>query len=149
MGIGSYPCGTGPCGHDPVAAPSARVVGVSAVPYYDPAIRGFKVGSDGDLVSVHPVIQQAAFALGLELGSIPATPRLGLDRKRILKARAEDVQRTAEDAVNVALKRLLDAGDVRVERVITERKWGRVAMDVEIVNLRDPERRVVPIRGVI
>lgn len=148
MGIGDYPCGNGPCGHDPVAAPSARVVGTSAIPYYDPTVRGFKVDTNGDLVSVHPVIQEAAFALGVELGSIPATPRLGLDRRRILKARREDVQRTAEDAVSVALKRLLDRGDIAVVRVVTERQYGRVAMDVEIVNLRDPSRRVVPIRGV-
>lgn len=148
MGIGSYPCGVGPCGFDPVAAPTARTTLTSAIPYYDPSIRGFATLSNGDLRSVHPVIQEASFALGVPVGSIPSTPNVGLNVKRILAATADTLQRVAEDEVNVALRRLLDAKDILVKRVVTERRGGYVRMDVEIVNLRDPGSDTSTIRGV-
>lgn len=147
MGIGDHPCGVGPCGFDPVGAPSERLTTPAAIPYYDPAIRGLPILANGDLASAHPVIQEASLAIGVALGSIPATPGLGLNVKRILAARRDDVPQVALDEVNVALKRLIDAGDVRVIRVQAEARNGRVAMDTEIANLRDPSSKPIPIRS--
>lgn len=148
MGIGDYPCGVGPCGFDPVGGVSARSTNAAAIPYYDPSVRGFATLADGDLRDVHPVVQEASFALGVELGSIPAAPRVGLNVNRIKAARTADVQRVAEDEVNIALRALLDAGDIRVQRVVTFARGGAIRMDTEIVNLRDPNRRPVTITGV-
>jgi hypothetical protein len=149
MGIGSYPCGTGPCGFDPVAAPSARETLAGSIPYYDPAVRGFATLSNGDLRSVHPVIQEASFSLGVKLGDIPSAPTVGLNVKRILTASADSLQRVAEDEVAIALRRLLDAKDLVVKRVQTARSSGYVQMEVEIVNLRDPGNGNTTIRGVL
>ena len=140
MGLGSYACGVGPCGHDPVASPSTRSTAASAIPYYDPLIRGFATTSDGDLVSVHPVVQEASFALGVALGSIPSAPTVGLNIRRIKSARSADVPIVARDEVEVALKRLIDAGDIQIVRVTASAAWGRVLMETEFVNLRDPVR---------
>lgn len=137
MGIGDYPCGSGPCGFDPVSAISARNTEVAAIPYYDPSIRGFALQTNGDLKTVHPVIQEASFALGIALGSIPAAPKVGLNVKRIKATRPADILTVCKDEVNVALARLLEAGDIRVNDVRAEARWGRVGLEVDIVNLRD------------
>lgn len=137
MGIGDHSCGEGPCGFDPSPSTSVRVVGTNAIPYYDPEIRGFALATTGDLVSVHPVIQQASFFLGVALGSIPAAPDVGLNIKRIKAARSEDILVVCRDEVNIALARPIAAGDVRVVEVRAEAKGGRVGMEVDIMNLRD------------
>lgn len=142
MGIGDHPCGVGPCGFAPVGAPTVRSTATAAIPYYDPSVRGFATLADGDLRDVHPVVQEASFALGVELGTIPAARFVGLNVKRIKAQRTEDVQRVAEDEVNVALRRLLDAGDVRVLRVLTIARGGAIRMETEIVNLREPNDSV-------
>jgi len=147
MGIGDHPCGVGPCGFAPVGAPTVRSTATAAIPYYDPAIRGLPILANGDLATAHPVIQEASLAIGVVLGSIPAAPTVGLNVKRILQARREDVPQVATDEVNVALKRLIDAGDVRVIRVTAIAYPTRVAMDTEIANLRDPASRPVILRS--
>lgn len=147
MALGSFACGIGPCGFAPVGAITERISGAAAIPYYDPAIRGLPLLANGDLATAHPIIQEASLALGVVLGSIPATPGLGLNVKRILRARRAEVQQVATDEVNVALKRLIDAGDIRVVRVAAFSRDGRVAMDTEIANLRDPSSRPVILRS--
>jgi hypothetical protein len=68
--------------------------------------------------------------------------------EEIRKASDEDVQNVAADEVNIALKPLLDARDIKVVAVEVIRDlWGtRAAMVVTVANLREPGAPSVPIR---
>lgn len=147
MGLGSAACGVGPCGHDPIVSPSARVIQVPPTVLLDPSTRSWRTES-GALVSGDPVLQEATLALGVELGTIPSDPELGIDVKGIRNARPAEVERVVVDRVARALRRPVAAKELVIESVLVEATPGRVGFDVVVFRPRDPSSRTT-IRGAV
>lgn len=136
MGAGSIGAGLGPCGHDLVAA-SARVIRVlPAAVKFDPYDRTYPYNTDGTLQSMHPVFHEAAHLLGIARFSIAAVPNLGIPLAGLRRATSRTAQREAEDAAAIALKPLLDRGDIRIDAVVVPLPF-RGQFFVDVTNLRD------------
>jgi hypothetical protein len=149
MGAGSTSAGSTPAGLDTVDASAVVVLPTLKAPLYDPAIRGFAVDAAGEYpIHVHPVIERAALLLGIRRGSSPSSPNVGLRLDRIRNASDEDVQNVAADEVRIALRPLLEAGDILIVAVEVQRDLGgsRASMVVTVANLREPGAPNVPIR---
>ncbi len=149
MGAGSTSAGSTPAGLDTVVSIGRVELPALKSPLYDPAIRGFAMQSAGDYpIQVHPVIERASMLIGMRRGASPSSQDVGLRLEEIRKASDEDVQNVAADEVNIALKPLLDARDIKVVAVEVIRDlWGtRAAMVVTVANLREPGAPSVPIR---
>ncbi len=139
MGYGDYPFGSGPFGYDPVANPTSRATSTEPFPLFDPYTQGYPFDpSGGELISVHPVMQSAALSLGIALGSVPAVPGLGINVKRIRKARAADVPQVFTDEVGVCLAHLTTAGLIEIVKAVATASNGTVTGQVELRNLADP-----------
>lgn len=139
MGFGSYPFGVGPFGYDPVTAAVIPAKVSAPTPVYDPATKTFPFAADGTLADNHPVVLEVSLALGIRAGSIPSLVSLGLRAERIRNARRDELQRTAEDEVELALSRLIERGDVELVSVTATVKSGAIRLEVVFRNLRDPE----------
>lgn len=141
MGAGSTSAGSTPAGLDDVDSSAVVVLPTLQAPLYDPAIRGFAFEAAGEYpIQVHPVIERAALLLGMRRGASPSNPNTGLRWEKIAAAPDEDVQNIATDEVRIALKPLLDAGDILIVAVEVERDLGgsRTSMVVTVSNLREP-----------
>ena len=139
MGAGAYAFGLGPFGFDPVAAWTVRSTAHAVTPLYDPYTRDFPFRpTGGDFIDVHGVVQEACIALGIRKGSLAAAPKLGLDFKRIKNTRAADIPAVCKDEVERTLSRLVERKDLRIKAIRAEAAGGRVGLEVDIINLRDP-----------
>lgn len=139
MGFGSYPFGAGPFGYDPVTGAVIPAKVAAPTPIYDPATKTFPLAADGTLADNHPVVLEVSLALGIRAGSIPSLASFGLRTERIRNARRDELQRTAEDEVELALSRLIERGDVELVSVTATAKAGVIRLEVVFRNLRDPE----------
>jgi hypothetical protein len=149
MGAGSTLAGSTPAGLDDVDSSAVVVLPTLKAPLYDPAIRGFAVDEAGEYpIHVHPVIERAALLIGMRRGSSPSNRNTGLNTRRIYDADDDSVQNVAADEVRIALRPLLEAGDIRIVAVEVQRDLGgsRTAMVVTVANLREPGAPNVPIR---
>jgi hypothetical protein len=146
MGIGNSPCGVGPCGHDAVAAASARTVQLPPTVLLDPTTRSWRT-ENGAIVTGDPVLQEATLALCIELGSIPSDPERGIDVQAIRRARPAELERVVLDKVTRALRRPLAAKELVLLGVVVASTPGRVGFDVSVMLPRDPSSRTT-IRGV-
>ena len=142
MGAGSTAAGIGPAGFDPTEpAPPQPTFAQPLAARFDLAARGYPLTTDGTgrLQAVHPVDHQVELALGVERGSIPSCPDLGLDRGRIRRARGNNVTAEVNVAVNEALRDLLQRGDIALRSVDVRRTdFGRLYVAVNYVNQRLP-----------
>lgn len=134
QGAAASGAGEGYAGFGYPDEPSARVIAtpVKAIAF-DPYNRVYEQNADLTMKEVSPTMQRAAL-LVLPLGSLPSTPRNGVDLKDVANASNDERQRAAEDAMKVALKPLLDERVLRIERVTLEggsEDWtGRIITDV-------------------
>lgn len=150
MGAGTYAAGVGPAGFDPVGAWTVRSTSPAVTPLFDPYTRDFPFApTGGDFLAVHVVVQEACLALGIPLGSMASAPKLGIDVKRIRSTRAADIPAVCRDEVERCLSRLIERKDLRIKEIRAEAGGGRVGLEVDIVNLRDPENAglAVTLRG--
>ena len=143
-GAGSYDAGLGPAGHDPTEVGVMQTGGVPilGVPKFDPLTKTDPVVDDGSNEEVSAVWQEVAHRIGIPLGAIAATPNVGLNVARIREATASNAQRTVEDVLAVALKPMIDRGDVKIDRVLLALPW-RGKWEAWVINLRenDPNAR--------
>ena len=152
MGAGTYAFGLGPFGFDPVQPPTTRSTAPVVTPLYDPFTRDFQFRpTGGDFIDVHGVVQEACIALGIAKGSLAAAPKLGLDFKRIKNTRSADIPSVCKVEVERALSRLIERKDLRIKALRAEASGGRVGLEVDIINLRDPsnEGATVTLKGSI
>jgi hypothetical protein len=147
MGAGDYEAGSGPAGSDPVVSTGPSIAKRYPVPIFDPATKDFTLNSDGQYASTHPVDQAVALALGIQLGKVTSDVALGNSLKEIVKAGAPTLQSNVETRIRVALKTLLDAGDIELGTITVETaQFGGFAVAVPYRNLRvlsDQQRKAL------
>ncbi len=137
-GSGTYASGTGSAGFDPVGTVSAPPLTQNAPKAlkFNPATRDFDI-TEGVYAALHPVDQRVALALTIELGSIPSAPNVGHTLRRMRRSSGATVEADAKDRVRQALKTLLDAEDIAIDRIEVDAETrGRVIVVVYYVNLR-------------
>lgn len=112
---GAGVCGEGDAGEDePIPAASMRRATPAAV-LWDPELRYTLLDGDGRPTEIHPVDAWVIYQLGLEYGSIPASPATGNRiRKALAAVSADQRQQTAYYETRVALQQGIDAGDVEL-----------------------------------
>lgn len=141
MGIGSYPCGIGPCGLDPLPAASAtRSVVPPVALLFDGLTRTFKINPDtGRYYGVTPPAQKVELALLLKKGATPAVPSLGLDLSKVVPAAGPKLQADVDAAVRAALATLLTTKAIRIDEITgTSTIRGRISVKVRYQDLTDP-----------
>lgn len=138
-GAGAFLAGEGLAGWDPLDAMADRPPRTAVpAPKFDPTTRRYVVLENGALEDEHPVIARARHLLGIRKRGLTSSPNDGIRLGRLREARREQRQREAEDAVNVALKELIDNGDLVVERVLISNPFDGTIYP-EIRNLRAPQ----------
>lgn len=132
-GLGAFPAGVGPAGHDPEDDPSEVVTQapVEAL-YFDPYDRVYTLNDDLSVVAGSGPIQRAAHLM-LPQGSLPATPNDGFPVDDVRRAAPNQRLRAIEDALRVAWKPLLEAKQIRIGIIELEKStpWsGRFYVEV-------------------
>lgn len=126
--------GTQLAGAEALPGPSAPTKRTTfAAISYDPATRTFNPN-----VAMHPVDQAVNLALTVAFGALKSVPTAGIT-KVSLRAPGSTLNRRALDAVRVALKRQLDAGDITLVSVVPvtdPSTAGRLILAVTYRNLR-------------
>lgn len=144
MGAGSYLAGVGLAGQPPTETASMQTGGtpIAGVPKFDPLTKTYPLEDGGGVEEVDAIWQEVAHRLGIPLGSIPSAPTVGINVARIRAATRANAQRTVEDVVSVALKPMIDRGDVAIDRVVLAQPWAG-KWESWITNLRenDPAAR--------
>ena len=133
-GLGAFPAGVGPFGHDP----EAEVVGQAVqapleANYFDPYDRVYVQRSDQTMVGTTVAIQRAALLM-LPKGALPASASSGIDVDRIRRASEDARERVIDDEVRRSWKVLLDAKLIELRGIqldTTTDPWnGRFYVDV-------------------
>lgn len=106
MGLGSYPAGSTLGGVD-VNPFSAEAAAMASAAKWDPLLRVVVLNSDGTVATVHYVDQQVALALGVELGTIPSAPNVGIRLSNIRTATVASFALACRDSTVGALVGLL------------------------------------------
>jgi hypothetical protein len=135
-GAGYSGGGIGPAGFNPAAAPDPSKVGrPPRAVNYDPSIRDFTT-TNGYYDAIHPVDQAVALALTIEQGSLKSAPTVGQTYRKIPRLSGASFVKQVEDRTNLALKRLLDAQQIRIVAVNVEQNTiGQTKIEVVYVNL--------------
>jgi hypothetical protein len=142
MGLGDYPLGFGPLGHDPIADPSESTLREPPKAlFYDPATRDFRLRSDGAFEAVHPVDQEVAIRMTFLAGSFGGDAELG-SKVWTIEYLGQDLEAKVRDYVRTALAPMLERGDIEISAIPVERhSLGGMAYAVEYFNLRlDPQQ---------
>lgn len=146
MGAGSWPAGSVIAGGD-VYVRSPAVPPRQASAKFDPTTHDAVVISDGSIAVVHFVDQQVSLALGVELGTIPSAPLVGMRLSGIRLATKKTLQRAVEDAVKGALGSLLATKSVRIDAIAAKWAPGRYSWVTNYTNLIVPSGRSRPVHG--
>ncbi len=137
MGAGDTPAGDSPAGHDEVPAPgpAAKQRPAGAI-LYDGARRDYVVGADGQYKTIHWVDQKVALALVIKESDVSAVPTLGSRLRRIQRGSHLQLQTSAEDAVRLALRPMIEAREVELVSVeVTTPTRGRLLVAISYRNL--------------
>lgn len=120
-GAGGFPAGFGPAGVDPLPPPTPprRVVPPPAL-WFDGATKDFLLDtSTGLYVPLHPVDQEVALALLINLGSISSATSVGASFrsiKRITPSTKTQATRAAQDAlVQLVQQRLIQIDQIEID----------------------------------
>lgn len=147
-GAGAYPAGIGPAGFDPADETDAKAQPLPVAAFYDPALRGFPINDDGEVIGVHPVDQEVAIRTTIPKGSLKCAPNVGIDWARIRRASKATMLRDIEDEVRTTLKPLIDAGDIRLDSVtLWPEAAGRPLFFVDYFNVRLGDARRIARSG--
>lgn len=137
MSAGSFAAGSTPAGYDSVYASVGKVRRLPQALYFDLATADFPIDANGFYKSVHPVDQRVALSLGVLEGTLASVPELGQRLRRITRISPTRAKRAVEDVIDLALDDLIEAGDIRLERVEVDTSIrGRTLVAVNYVNLR-------------
>jgi len=149
MALGDYPCGTGPCGYDPIVTGTPRTFTTPAAIRYDGASRSFVQDSAGLLTACHPVDRLMAIGLLVKRGSLASSPTTGHTLHEITDLGSPNLAREVSDRLTQAqpVARVLAAGDARIDSIEHEiRPHGGIAVAVHYTNLRATQDRARTIR---
>lgn len=142
MPAGTTYAGAGPAGADPVGALSAPAILIqtSNAALWDVATKSVLVDATSGLVKrIHWVDQAVALALGIPIGSLSSQPTLGHTLRLIKRGDGPTLKAEVDDAVRLALKTLLDAGDIVVISVVTTTPIrSQIVVAVSYMNMRLP-----------
>lgn len=114
---------------------------------FDGATRTFPFDDDGRVLAVHPVDQGVALALLTEFGRMTAAPGSGVRLKTLTYAGGERLVEQVKAFCREAVKRWVDAGDIREERIdVALPGFGRIEIVYSYTRLKDSgdRRRGVP-----
>jgi hypothetical protein len=95
------------------------------------------MNADGGLIADHPVIAKARHLLAIRRRNIPAAKNVGIQLGGLRLATRETRLREAQDAAAIALKVLVDAGELQIVRVVLSDPWNGTFY-TEIKNLLAP-----------
>lgn len=146
MGAGDHPAGEGPAGFDPPAepAPLRRAEPPRAL-LFDGATRDFPRDADGRYRDIHPVDQEVALALLVELGAVGPAPATGSTLRAIPHAGGPTLKADVRNRIHLALARPLAAKDIEeIAITVTTPRPGAIRVIYDYLNLRAPG---VPARG--
>lgn len=139
-GAGSFPAGFGPAGVDPLPVPFGTAPPRSVVPpaalWFDGATQDFLLDpTTGLYVPLHPVDQQVALALLVNLGSVSSATGVGAAFRsitRITPSTKTQVTRAASNALaSLVQARLVQVDDIAVSLLA----FGGFAVAVSYENL--------------
>lgn len=139
-GAGATGAGELPMGQEAYTKASAIDSNLKSqyVPYFDIQTKSFIRDETGRLKLVHWVDQAVALALGVFNGAHAADPDLGNKINKIPRSAPNKIQAEVEDAVRIALQRLVDGKHIGVLRIETDTKTvrGRILVAVHYINRR-------------
>jgi len=142
MSAGTTYAGAAPAGADPVGAYSdpAILVQSSNAALWDVATKTVLVDDTTGLVKrIHWVDQAVALSLGVQIGAIASQPTLGHTLRQIKRSSGQKLEAEVRDAVRLALKTLLDNGDIVVTDIVTTVPVrSQIVVAVSYINLRIP-----------
>lgn len=137
MGLGDFPCGGSPCGHDALPPPvPPRTTQPPVALRYDGATKDFLKDDSGRYLEVHPVDQEVALALCVGLGTLPSVPGAGAAFRKI-KRITNSTPNLASDMAKAALSDLVRAGKIQIQSIAAETRVppGATLIAVTYVNL--------------
>lgn len=137
MSIADYPAGQLPAGYDATVVTARVIQQIGSAPQFDPYNRQYVLTADLGVAQDDPIWHRVSHLLGIALGELASTPDDGFDVESIRRSTKVTALRAATDAVQRALKPLLDNGDVEIVKVtvITTPRWlGQIFTDLR--NLR-------------
>jgi hypothetical protein len=124
VGFGYGLMGAGPMGFDdiqPVTYPVPTTAPIPPMPvarFWDASTQGFVQNEDGTFLPVNPIDQMVQMLLTIEQGSVPALGNVGQRyRARLLGVPNQQAQAVALNETQVALAKLLAAGDITLNNV--------------------------------
>lgn len=115
--------------------------------YFDPRTRRHTLEDDGSFTTLHPVDAAVELAMFMVQGRIVASPTTGNALDRTGSPHDIRARRKVEDAVRLALKALVDRGDITIESIDFE-VHGAYAKFVGLsyTNMRVQPRKPKPLR---
>jgi hypothetical protein len=144
MGAGEFYAGAGTAGFDPVTT-----VPPTAIPRAPTAIAfdlatGRHLFANGAPVPQHPVDQAVLHALGIEVGSLQASPTVGQRFRTIRGLATARGPAAARAETEAALASLLAAGDIELQSVaIAPGRGGVPEIQIAYKNLRSGTSRTL------
>lgn len=130
MSNGYYPNGAEPNGYTaPFVAPTERK---------PPAARRWDAATRRWLSTpAHPVDARMMFGLTVELGSLPSTPGIGIDRRKISETPLPRREAAVRDEIARVTAPWVRAGDIEIRAIVVDLSTrGTTVYAVDYVNLR-------------
>lgn len=113
MGLGDFPCGDFPAGDDPTPARAAqRTVSPTVAALFDPSVKDFPLGANGQYLAIDPVDQRVALALTVVEETLAGNPEIGSGLRKIKYLDPKKINAAVTDTVKVALVSELSAKNI-------------------------------------
>lgn len=137
MGLGDSLLGETLLGEDEIARGVADGSLTPRALRFNAKTRDFDRDENGRYIDAHPVDADVALALFIEAQKLGSTPEVGQTLRRIRNPVGASVGTDVKNRVRIALKHLVDRGDIEVISVTHEAKNRHTLfVEVEYVNLR-------------
>ena len=125
-----------PCGLDSQTVTAVTTRSAPAALAFDGSSRNFKLDSDGQYESAHPIDARVFNLLRIAAGSIRSAVDVGQTVRAIRYIDQRTIRATIEDRVRTVLAPMIAAGEIRLLTVdIDTETRGRVLFAVNYVNL--------------
>lgn len=140
-GAGSFGAGSSPAGAYTPSSSNATTVAALRALKLDAQARDFLLDENGRYVAAHPVDHRAMMLLIPRLTSIRSSQTQGARWDDLVISDEETMTARFTEIVREAWRELLDAGDIRIDRVAARpvNSWGRGRIELVWQNLRDPQ----------
>jgi hypothetical protein len=122
MGLGSFPLGYGPLGHDPALPADPRGNYIPAAPKYDGPNSDLATDADGRVESVHPIDAGVMLAMSVQKGELVSSPTTGNTLLQVRELATPRQQSEVEAVVKAAnpIARYLKDGSITIRRIDSE-----------------------------